>query len=230
MAVARRPISSDRPRYLLAVPAVYFVFYMVYFSLLQEYARPKFWIYSSLDGLFPFCEFFVIPYVLWFLLVPLLFAYFYLKDLDSYLYLCRVIFIGLTLCLLIYTFLPNGQLLRRPLPRDNFLCQLVELIRRTDPPINVCPSIHVFVSAALGISAQRAASLRSHPRIRIAVQVLSVLICMSTVFLKQHSIIDVALGLALALLLDALAVRGWLSPAGWRTARSPFRRRKSLDS
>ena len=143
-------------RRMLAVPVAYFFFYLLYFTLLQEYARPKFWVYTELDAYIPFFEGFVIPYVLWFPLVPLMFLYFHRRDPESYVYLCRTILTGLTLCLLIYTVLPNGQLLRRPLPRDNILCQLVALIRKTDPPINVCPSIHVFVSATIGIAAARA--------------------------------------------------------------------------
>ena len=142
-------------RRMLAVPVAYFFFYLLYFTLLQEYARPKFWVYTELDAYIPFFEGFVIPYVLWFPLVPLMFLYFHRRDPESYVYLCRTILTGLTLCLLIYTVLPNGQLLRRPLPRDNILCQLVALIRKTDPPINVCPSIHVFVSATIGIAAGR---------------------------------------------------------------------------
>ena len=30
-------------RRMLAVPVAYFFFYLLYFTLLQEYARPKFW-------------------------------------------------------------------------------------------------------------------------------------------------------------------------------------------
>ena len=99
-------------RRMLAVPVAYFFFYLLYFTLLQEYARPKFWVYTELDAYIPFFEGFVIPYVLWFPLVPLMFLYFHRRDPESYVYLCRTILTGLTLCLLIYTVLPNGQLLR----------------------------------------------------------------------------------------------------------------------
>ena len=40
--------------------------------------------------------------------------------------------------------------------------------------------------------------------LRGALMVLCVLICLSTVFLKQHSVVDVALGAALALVLDLI--------------------------
>ena len=83
-------------RRMLAVPVAYFFFYLLYFTLLQEYARPKFWVYTELDAYIPFFEGFVIPYVLWFPLVPLMFLYFHRRDPESYVYLCRTILTGLT--------------------------------------------------------------------------------------------------------------------------------------
>ena len=223
-----RRIQPARQRSLLAVPLVYLVFYTIYFSVLEELVRPRYWISCPLDDLIPFCELFVVPYLLWFLLVPGMYYWFYRSgDTASYLHLCRVMLTGLTLCLLIYTFFPNGQLLRRPIPRDNIFCGLVRLIRGVDTSTNVCPSIHVFVSTAVAMVAGRAASLRDHPVARRGIQVLVVLICLSAVFLKQHSVVDVILGAALAFLLDALALRGWLTV---RAHPLLLRKRKSMES
>ena len=59
--------------------------------------------------------------------------------------------------------------------------------------------------------------------------ILSVLICMSTVFLKQHSIVDVALGAALALALDLLLRQR--HPESWLLFRllRPRNSRTALD-
>lgn len=189
-------------RRMLAVPVVYFVLYMICFLLLEEYVHPKYWISSDLDAYIPFCEVFIIPYVAWFPLVPGMFWYFYKKDPESYLYLCRAILLGLTICLAIYAVFPNGQLLRRPIQGDNLLCRLVKLLRTTDTPTNVCPSIHVFVSVTVALAAARSRTLADQMRRKAALTVLVVLICMATVFLKQHSIVDVACGVALSLVLD----------------------------
>lgn len=195
-------------RRMLAVPVIYFFFYMGCFLLLEKFVQPRYWISSSLDAYIPFFEGFLIPYMLWFPLVPWILFYFWRKDMESYLHLCRVMLTGLTLCLLLYAILPNGQLLRRPLARDNILCKAVEFIRMTDTPTNVCPSIHVFISVSIALAVARANSFRTHCRARIGIILLTVLICMSTVFLKQHSIIDVACGTALSLTLDTLDRKG----------------------
>ena len=73
--------------------------------------------------------------------------------------------------------------------------------------MNVCPSIHVFNSVTLMLAYYRS-SIFDAPRhrwMRPAAMVLCVSITMSTMLLKQHSVIDVVFGLLLALTLDYAA-------------------------
>ena len=48
-------------RRMLAVPILYFIFYMICFVLLESYVRPRYWIASDLDAYIPFCAAFLIP-------------------------------------------------------------------------------------------------------------------------------------------------------------------------
>ena len=197
--------ESERVRRrALAVPVLYFCFYMLCFLLLERYVHPRYWISSPLDAHIPFCAAFLIPYLAWFPLVAGMYLYFYRRDFTSFLRLCRGMVVGLTICLLIYALFPNGQLLRRPIHGEDLLSQMVRLLRKMDTPTNVCPSIHVFVTVTVALTAAKSQALARQRLPRAALMVLCVLICMSTVFLKQHSIIDVALGAALALGLDLL--------------------------
>lgn len=195
----------QRRRILLAIPVVYFVFYMITFLFLERYVVPQFIIYSRFDDYIPFCEWFLIPYFLWFPLVPATFYYFYKTNLNDYVKLCKIMLTGLTICLALYFLFPNGQNLRAPILGDNILCRLVGMLRSADTSTNVCPSIHVFVSVSLALLFQGSVELRQkHPAVRMGLILLSGLICMSTVFLKQHSIVDVACGAALSLILGAV--------------------------
>ena len=78
---------------------------------------------------------------------------------------------------------------------------IVQIIYSTDTSTNVCPSIHVLNSLGVFISIIESEALRKKKVICVGSGVLSVLICLSTVFLKQHSVIDglCALGLAIVL-------------------------------
>ena len=216
-------------RRALALPLLYFCFYMLGFLLLEEHVHPRYWISSDLDAYIPFCAAFLIPYLAWFPMVVGMYAYFYRRDPESYLSLCRGMVVGLTICLALYAIFPNGQLLRRPIQGEDLLSQLVRLLRRMDTPTNVCPSIHVFVTVTVALTAGRSRAMARQRLLRGALMVLWVLICLSTVFLKQHSVVDVALGAALALVLDL--IQRQRRPESWFLFRllQPRDRRTALD-
>ena len=56
----------------------------------------------------------------------------------------------MTMALLFYAIVPNGLALRpRFVPGSDIFARLVRAIHRSDTPMNVCPSIHVFNSVTL---------------------------------------------------------------------------------
>ena len=48
----------------------YYIPYLICFILLEQFSDPKFIIYSPIDDMIPFCEYFIIFYLMWF---PLMF-------------------------------------------------------------------------------------------------------------------------------------------------------------
>lgn len=104
-----------------------------------------------------------------------------------------------------YVILPTGLDLRpyRVYGSDIF-AQAVRMLYATDTPLNVCPSIHVFNSVTLMMAYYRSHIFETPGRrwMRPASAVLCVSIIASTVLLKQHSCIDVLLGILLAMVLD----------------------------
>ena len=105
----------------------------------------------------------------------------------------------MTLFLIICSVFPNGLNLRpETFARDNVFVDLVKHLYRTDTPTNVLPSIHVFNSLGAMIAIGRSKKLAKYRGIQIGVYTFALLIIMSTVFLKQHSIIDVIAAFAMA--------------------------------
>ena len=50
---------------------IFFAVYMLSFSLIERMEAPDyFYTYGAVDKMIPFCEFFVIPYFAWFLMIP----------------------------------------------------------------------------------------------------------------------------------------------------------------
>ena len=181
----------------------YFIIYMVWFVYLENRTSVSYFpIHIGLDDMIPFCEYFIIPYLLWFAYVAIPIVYFFFVNKNDYYKCCAFLFIGMTICLIIYTFFPNQQNLRPIVfERQNIFKDIVRGIYNTDTSTNVCPSNHVLNSLGVFISIVESESLRKNKIVCISSAILTVLICLSTVFLKQHSVSDglCAFGLAIVL-------------------------------
>lgn len=181
-----------------------FVFLAGFFILELIEPEPVVYIRCWLDDQIPFCEWFVIPYFLWYAWVPVFMLYFMFRDREAYLKLCFIMFTGATICLVIYALVPNGLQLREEILSDNICARIVKLIRSIDPPCNVCPSIHVSSTVAIHLVILGCREFRNHRSMKLLSWLVTSLICISTLFIKQHSVIDVVCGWGLSLILAIL--------------------------
>lgn len=188
-------------KYPLSVAIGYFFIYFPIFGLLEMYREPQYFIHCALDDLLPFNEYFIVPYVLWFALVPGMLLFFLRFSRADYFKCCKVIFGGMSICLLIYWLFPTGLMLREPVENTNIFTWCVNLIRGMDTPTNVCPSIHVSSTVGIILVFMRSKELRRFHVLKAVICILGVLICLSTVLLDQHSVIDVICGIALSTML-----------------------------
>ena len=166
---------------------VFMLVYFTWFSLLEKYAKPVLTIHSKLDDKIPFCEYFIVPYLLWFVWIAGTFVYFYIKSREDFYHACRYMFTGMIICLVIYTLIPNGLSLRPEITNTNILSRLVGVIWSVDTATNVCPSIHVFNSIAVNTVIQHSNAFKHKKLVRFGSYFLALAICISTVLLKQHS-------------------------------------------
>ena len=104
----------------------------------------------------------------------------------------------MTLFLLVSTVYPNGHLLR-PLEfeRDNIFIEMVCFLYGADTSTNILPSIHVFNSIAAHMAVMHTPALAEKKWTVRCSRILYVSIILSTMFLKQHSCMDVILGITL---------------------------------
>ncbi|WMJ85684.1 phosphatase PAP2 family protein [Anaerocolumna sp. MB42-C2] len=190
----------------------YFFIYIIWFFLLEKKVTTNYTpVHIWLDDYIPFNEWFVIPYYLWFFFIFSTVAYFFLKSKEDFYKVTAFLFIGMTICLIIYTIWPNGQNLRPDLStigRDNIFIRVVKALYATDTSTNVCPSIHVFNSIGANIAILRCEQLKKYKWLRIGSTILTVLISLSTMFLKQHSAFDAIAAIALSIVMYYL-VYGW---------------------
>ncbi len=176
----------------------YFVIYIAWFIWLEGRANlPYHLIHFPLDDYIPFCEYFIIPYFLWFLYVGAVFLWLFFKNRKNFYRYIVFLYTGMTLFLAVSTIYPNGHLLRpMQFDRDSIFIQLVCFLYQADTSTNILPSIHVFNSVAAHMAVMHTPELAARKwTVRLS-RLLSVSIVLSTMFLKQHSCVDVMLGLA----------------------------------
>jgi hypothetical protein len=148
-----------------------------------------------LDRQLPFIPAFVIPYIAWF---PFLFAgflYLAFKNRTAYYETLLQFNIGLIVCYAVYavyqTYVPRPELIG-----DSYLLNAVRSVYSTDEPFNCFPSTHVLTSYLMMKAFLRTPHV---PRLlRLAVSAMSLTIIASTLFMKQHVLLDAAGAIAVA--------------------------------
>ncbi|MDK2808239.1 MAG: hypothetical protein PWP24_974 [Clostridiales bacterium] len=196
----------------------YLFFYLIWFFALENRGWvPTKLIQSSLDSLIPFNEYFMIPYLLWFVYIPFVVLFFFFTSREDYYKTCAFLFIGMTICLIIYTVYPTRQNLRPMVfTGQNIWITMIKKLYAFDTATNVCPSIHVFNSIGAHLAIANSARFKNNKLVRGFSFLLAASICMSTVFLKQHSVVDGLCAIILACVMyvlvyyiDYSAVKAW---------------------
>lgn len=192
-----------------SIAIFYLVFYLMWFFWLEKKVTKHYTvIHVALDDYIPFCEVFIIPYLLWFAYVVCTVVFLMFTDKTEYYRACAFLFTGMTIFLIISTLFPNGHHLRPvEMPRDNIFTSLVKHLYRTDTSTNIWPSIHVFNSLGAHIALMHSRKLNHNRVIRIGSGILAFSIVLSTVFLKQHSAYDVFTAFVMAAVLYVIVYK-----------------------
>lgn len=192
----------------LVIMALYFVVYMTAFFYLEQRNTSYYVIRFGIDAYIPFCEYFIVPYFLWFAYVALAVVYFGIKDREEGNKMIAFLIVGMTVFLIVSAVFPNGHHLRpKNFERDNIFIDMVKKLYIADTSTNVLPSIHVYNSLAVMIAVWRTKLLKKHRVIKASLMLLGVSIICSTVLLKQHSMLDVLVAFMLGALVYVICYR-----------------------
>jgi membrane-associated phospholipid phosphatase len=153
------------------------------------------------DQLIPFNEWFIIPYLGWFVFMAtgILYVYVYATDTDETYRLAATLIIGMILALLVYLVFPNKVLLRpEVMPRDNPLTALTLIVYQIDSVGNALPSLHTYNTVILMVALMRTPRFKRHRWLAAASMGFAILVVLSTFFVKQHSVLDALVSLSMA--------------------------------
>ena len=158
--------------------------------------------HTYLDDRIPFCEIFIVPYFLWFIYIFAGLVYFMFVNKEDFYKVSLFLFIGMIASLIICEIYPNGTDLRPAYLSDkNIFLLMVKSLYRVDTPTNVFPSIHAYNSLCMHIALMKSKDLRRAKygrAVRWFSGFLCIFICIATLVLKQHSVLDVGGALLLS--------------------------------
>lgn len=204
----------------------YGICYILAFFWLENRDVELHMVESKWDQYIPFCEYFIIPYFLWFVYIAVTVIYFvfFCKDRIESKRFIGSFCAGMTVFIAVSFFYPNGHNLRTQVEGDSILMYVVRLLHRIDTSTNILPSMHVYVTVANSVALLRQEELRKRRSFVPGVWILSILIILSTLFLKQHSVIDVSLALLLNIIFSIViykfpGVEVWRK---WKKNRNGF--------
>lgn len=177
----------------------YFILYFLTENLIPyEKCYP---VHSALDDLIPFCEYFVIPYVGWYLLIVGSLIYFALYNPDNFKNMSKYIIVTQIVAMAIYIIFPNRQDLRPEMfVRDNIFTDIVGLLYTFDTSTNVCPSLHVAYS--VGIASTWLREKSASKWLKTFIVVFCFFVCISVAFVKQHSVVDIFAAIPVCMLAE----------------------------
>lgn len=159
-------------------------------------------VHVPLDDVIPFVPAFIFAYILWYFYVPGLMLYASFREREVFLRQMAVLFSGTALGIVTFLLFPTQIDFRPDAAGEGLALALCRLIYANDRPVNVLPSLHCF--EALAVYLPLLQRRRGHRLLCAVCGVLAVLICLSTVFVRQHSVVDLAAGCLLAVVLNAV--------------------------
>ncbi len=190
--------NITNPKYRHLFLLLFWPVYLTLFVTTEKFVAPIYIVYCPLDDLIPFCEFFVIPYVLWYALLAFVSIYTLLFDIPSFKKFYIFLSVTCIITFALYIIFPNEQNLRpTEFARDNILVDVMKNLYAIDTNTNVCPSIHVIFSLGMMFTLWNSKHFSSALWRTISV-IITTSICLATVFLKQHSVIDIFAGVAVS--------------------------------
>ena len=191
---------------------LYFPIYMFIFVLEEKYITDCRLIGIPLDKKIPFIEWFFFPYYIWFPFVGAVVARLFFKDKKTFLKTLGFLYFGMTVFLIVNVAYPNRLDIRpTEFTRDNIAIRMAQAMYEGDTPTNVLPSIHVYNTIGVLVSVWTTAKDMKHKCVKWLVTLLGALIICSTVFVKQHSVIDVLAAFALSVPAFLVFFRGKLA-------------------
>lgn len=177
---------------------LYLPVYLTMFFIIEHLITDNYWAtQTAIDDYIPFCEWFIFPYDAWAFLLVAIGLYLIVKDGEGFRRYMWTIMITFTTATVFCALVPNGQDLRPAvMEHHNIAAWLLQNTYALDTNTNVFPSVHVVGVIDAWFAIWHSKRLKKWTW-RWGTGLYGLAVIASTMFIKQHAIIDVLAGLVL---------------------------------
>lgn len=174
--------------YLLSTGSIFILNAFIYFFI-KLFIKDYNLIGSSLDNLIPFLPSFIYFYMIWY---PFeIYSLFLVYKADKKHYIKTIVSLVLSLIIMHLIFITYPTMVNRPdIDSFNSLTTLIVYIAfKSDTPVNCFPSGHCILCFIMIFSILKSKNITF--KIKSTIISLNILIILSTIFVKQHVLIDI---------------------------------------
>lgn len=159
---------------------------------------------SNVDLYIPFVPYFVYLYIFWYIMLLLVPYYIYKYDEKTFKKYFISTCLGITICGIIYIFFPT-TVLRPNFRVNNITTFILNTVYMLDTPaLNCFPSMHCMICFNFILFSIINKKL---PIIyKILIIILSILVILSTIFIKQHVVLDVFSSFIISLVIFVFSI------------------------
>lgn len=191
---------------------LFWPFQIIWYVILNNNARemPRYFtVHCFIDDFIPFIPAFVIFYFLWYAYIAFGVGYFAFFEKESFKHLAVFLYTEITIALIFCTIFPNGHDFRPIITgEEGFFHYLVNIIYTMDSGcVNIMPSMHVMNAVGVTIAVCKSPRLGKLKWIKSVCWLFTLGVALSTVFIKQHSILDVIVAIAVCVPVYFLAYK-----------------------
>ena len=180
-------VKDNKNRIIILV--FVFIFQSFIYFISKFFQHDPIYLNNVIDSKITFIPYFVVFYFIWYfllILVPLLILKYDKKVFDRYMVVSIIYSIIEGMIFILFPTTMD----REPLVIDSVFTWLINIIYKLDTPVcNLFPSAHCAFSILFIISILDVKEIKNNYKVLIIVT--SVLIILSTVFIKQHVVIDI---------------------------------------
>lgn len=158
----------------------------IFYKILNNPSRGAYSLITDIDRAVPFLKIFILPYVMWYPFIAFCLVYLCFKNRKIYYRILVSINIGLIFCYIIYYFFQT-TVPRPELIGNDLFTKMVSMIYGYDNPYNCFPSLHVTTTYLVMRGVNK---IKNNVWVSVSVNIMGVLIILSTQFVKQHVVLD----------------------------------------